>query len=351
MNAVHVIVPAGIDDPRRPSGGNVYDRHVCRGLAALGWSVHEHPVPGSWPWPDHVARSGLAEALDAVPDRGLVLLDGLVASTVPDILTTHGSRLRLAFLLHMPLGEVDLRARPAERAALATAVAVVTPSRWARRWLLAGYGLHPARVHVAEPGVEMPGPAHASAGGDRLLCVGAVTPHKGHDVLVAALGELSDVPWSCAVAGALDVAPGFVEGLCREARRHGIAARLRFLGPLSEADLTSAYARADVLVLSSRAESYGMVVAEAVAHGLPVIATSVGGVPEALGRAADGRLPGLLVPAGDAPALAAAVREFLTDGSLRASLRQAAADRRNRLPRWSHTAGRVAQVLTAAARA
>ncbi|NIR60073.1 MAG: glycosyltransferase family 4 protein, partial [Gammaproteobacteria bacterium] len=96
------------------------------------------------------------------------------------------------------------------------------------------------RVHVAEPGVEMPGPAHASAGGDRLLCVGAVTPHKGHDVLVAALGELSDVPWSCAVAGALDVAPGFVEGLCREARRHGIAARLRFLGPLSEADLTSA---------------------------------------------------------------------------------------------------------------
>ncbi|MFW6034575.1 MAG: glycosyltransferase, partial [bacterium] len=108
--------------------------------------------------------------------------------------------------------------------------------------------------------------------------------------------------------------------------------------------------RADVLVLSSRAESYGMVVAEAVAHGLPVIATSVGGVPEALGRAADGRLPGLLVPAGDARALAAAVRDYLTDGSLRAGLRQAAADRRDRLPRWPDTAGRVAEVLAAAAR-
>ncbi|MFW6090490.1 MAG: glycosyltransferase family 4 protein [Actinomycetota bacterium] len=351
MNAVHVVVPAGIDDPRRPSGGNVYDRHVCRGLAELGWSVREHPVAGPWPWPDQAARSGLAEALAAVPDRGLVLLDGLVASTVPDILQPHRSRLQLVVLLHMPLGEGDLRARRVERAALATAAAVVTPSRWARRWLLANYGLRPARVQVAEPGVELPATAPGTSRADSLLCVGAVTPHKGHDVLVAALGELAGLPWRCVVAGALDAAPGFVDDLRRRARQHGIAARLDFPGPLTGADLDAAYAGADVLVLASRAESYGMVVAEALAYGLPVIATSVGGVPEALGRAADGRLPGLLVPADDAPALAAAVRDFLTDGSLRGSLRQAAADRRRRLPQWSHTATRVARALTAAARA
>ena len=51
MTEVHVIVPEGIDDPARPSGGNTYDRRVCRGLAALGWTVHEHAVPGAWPRP------------------------------------------------------------------------------------------------------------------------------------------------------------------------------------------------------------------------------------------------------------------------------------------------------------
>ena len=51
MTEVHVIVPEGIDDPARPSGGNTYDRRVCRGLAALGWAVHEHAVPGAWPRP------------------------------------------------------------------------------------------------------------------------------------------------------------------------------------------------------------------------------------------------------------------------------------------------------------
>jgi glycosyltransferase involved in cell wall biosynthesis len=349
VNAVHVIVPAGIDDRRRPSGGNVYDRHVCHGLAALGWWVHEHPVPGPWPWPDTAARTGLAKALDAVPDRGLVLLDGLVASAVPELLALQGPRLQVVVLLHMPLGEVDPQARRAENAVLATAVAVVTPSRWARQWLLANYGLCPARVHVAEPGVEVTSRATGTTGGDTLLCVGAVTPRKGHDVLVAALAELVDVPWSCEVAGALDVAPGFVDRLRRQARKHGIAARFHFLGPLTGADLEAAYSRADVLVLGSRAETYGMVVAEAVAHGLPVIATWVGGVPEALGRAADGRLPGLLVPPDNATALAAAMRDFLTDGCLRGRLRQAATDRRRRLPLWSHTAARVAHVLIEAA--
>lgn len=349
MNAVHVVVPAGIDDPQRPSGGNVYDRRVCHGLAALGWRVQEHPVPGSWPRPETAARTALCETLDAVPDHGLTLIDGLVAAAAPDVLAVHGLRLRVTVLLHMPLGEADLRALPGERAVLATVANVVTPSRWARRWLLANYGLRPARVHVAEPGVDAASAAPGTTGGGSLLCVGAVTPHKGHDVLVAALAKLADVPWSCEVAGAQDVAPRFAELVRRRAHRHGISARLRFLGPLTGADLEAAYARADVLVLGSRTETYGMVIAEALAHGLPVIATSVGGVPEALGRAADGRLPGLLVPPGNATALAAAMRDFLAQGRLRGRLREAATDRRRRLPPWSDTAARVANVLAEAA--
>ena len=100
-----MVVPDGIDDPRRPSGGNVYDRRVCRGLVALGWSVQEHTVPGRWPRPDAPARSAVAAALARIPSGSVVLVDGLVASVVPEVLEPEAGRLRLVVLLHMPFGE------------------------------------------------------------------------------------------------------------------------------------------------------------------------------------------------------------------------------------------------------
>ena len=80
MTTVHVVVPDTVDDPARPSGGNTYDRRICAGLAALGWSVHVHAVPGRWPRPDTHARAVLAEILARLPDGSIALLDGLVAS-------------------------------------------------------------------------------------------------------------------------------------------------------------------------------------------------------------------------------------------------------------------------------
>jgi glycosyltransferase involved in cell wall biosynthesis len=349
MKTVHMVVPGGLDDPLHPSGGNVYDRRVCRGLRAIGWSVHEHPVPGPWPSPDDAARARLADVISTLPDDEPVLMDGLIASAVPDIVTAVADRLRVMVLLHLPLGVTDPAAQAAERTVLAAAVAVVTPSRWARQWLLDHYDLPPDRVRVAEPGVVMTGSTSAATGVGRLLCVGAVTPHKGHDLLVAALAQLNDLSWSCQVVGALDIAPGFAADVRRRAQQLGIAGRMSWLGPLTRDGLDAAYAGADVLVMSSRVESYGMVVTEAMACGLPVVAMSVGGVPEALGRDPDGRRPGLLVTPGDVGALATAIRAFVTDSSLRRRLRRSVADRRRSLPSWSTTSERVADTVASVA--
>ncbi len=350
MNTVHMVVPADLDDPLHPTGGNVYDRRVSQGLGAIGWSVHEHRVAGSWPSPDAAARTSLAGVVAALPTDGLVLIDGLIASAVPDVLAPERDRLRIATLLHLPRGVVDPAARAAERIVLAASVAVITPSRWARQWVLDQYDLPSDRVHVAEPGVEVTSSTSGTPGANRLLSVGAVTPHKGHDLLVTALAELDDLSWSCQVVGALDTNPDFVAEVRRRAQHVGVTRRLSLRGPLTGDELDAAYVSADVLVVSSRAETYGMVVAEAVAHGLPVIATSVGGVSEALGHDADGRRPGLLVPPGDATALAAAIRAFVTDSSLRSRLRRSVADRRRSLPSWSHTTARVAGALASARR-
>jgi glycosyltransferase involved in cell wall biosynthesis len=298
MGQIHLVRPATVDDPARPSGGNVYDRRIADALGAV-----EHTTT------------------DTVPSGSVVLVDGLLAS--PSLLA-EAHRLRVVVLEHMPTGESW------EGPVLRAAAGVVATSRWTRRWLVERYGLE--RVHVAEPGVDPAPLAAGSADGTELLSVGAVTALKGYDVLAAALATMDDLPWSCRGVGSTAVEPEFAAGIDR----------VRLTGPMTRAELDATYAEADLLVLASRAETYGMVVTEALAHGLPVVASDVGGVREALG---DG---GVLVPPGDAAALAAALRRWLTDEAHRADLRAAAAARRTSLAGWDRTAELVAHALDAA---
>ena len=355
MTAVHFVVPDRIDDPTRPSGGNAYDRHVCRELDALGWSVHEHAARGRWPRPDAESLSALAGVVQGVPDGAVALVDGLVASTAPQVLVPLSARLRVVVVVHMPLGHRpadggadEIRTR--ERAVLEAAAAVVTTSRWSRDRLLGLYPLAPDCVHVAEPGVDRADLAPGTPAGRGLLCVAAVISEKGHDVLIEALLGMSELSWQCVCVGSLDRDPAFVEDLRRRTLEGALGDRVSFPGPRTGVELERSYAAADLMVLASRAETYGMVVAEALARGLPIVATEVGGVTEALGSGADGTRPGLLVPPDDAAALAAALRAWLGDAALRGRLRRAAQERRASLRAWSATASILARVLTEVSR-
>lgn len=355
MTTVHVVLPDGIDDPGRPSGGNTYDRHVCRGLRSLGWSVHEHPVRGSWPWPDGASLNVLDGVIRRIPDDALVLLDGLVASTAPEVLVPQTRRLRLVVLVHMPLGHrpADNRVgevRRRERAVLSAAAAVVTTSGWSRRRLLELYSVAADRVLVAQPGVAAAELAPGTGTGGALLCVAAVRFDKGHDVLLEAFAAVSELSWHCVCLGSLDREPAFVESLRRRSSHIGLTGRVDFPGPRTGPDLDASYAAADVIVLPSRAETYGMVITEALARGLPVIAADVGGVTEALGHGSAGIRPGLLVSPEDPTALAAAIRTWLTDAGLRGRLRRAARERRESLSGWSTTTAVLTGVLAEASR-
>ena len=354
MRTVHVVVPDRIDDPRRPSGGNWYDRRLCTALSAAGWRIHEHPVPGSWPRPDPADLAHLGRALAAIPDGEVVLLDGLVASAAADPLVPESGRLRLVVLVHMPLGAPDTPddsdpVTAGERAVLEAAAAVVTTSDWTRNLLVQGYGLPAARIQVARPGVDPAEPASATDSGGELLCVAAVTPGKGHDVLVRALADVREEAWRCWCVGSLEVDPAHAREVRRLAEAAGLAGRIRFCGALTGDALAARYAAADLLVLPTRAETYGMVVVEALARGLPVLATGVGGIAEALGSTPGGP-PGVLVPPDDPAALAAALGTWLDDPGLRRRLRRAAVARRATLTGWDDTAAEVSQVLASARR-
>ncbi|HEU5037813.1 MAG TPA: glycosyltransferase family 4 protein [Nocardioides sp.] len=292
----HLVRPAAVDDPARPSGGNVYDRRVADALGLV-----EHASVAS------------------VPDGALALVDGLLASPA---LLAESARVRVVVLVHMPRWEWW------EGPVLRAAAGVIATSHWARDRLVACHGLE--RVFVAEPGVD---PAPVAAGtptGGSLLSVGAVTALKGYDVLAGALRTLDDLAWSCCGVGSTAIDPAFAASL---------PATVRLTGPMTRERLAATYAGADLLVLASRAETYGMVVTEAIARGVPVVASDVGGVREALG---DG---GVLVPPGDRHALAAALREWLTAPSYRAALRAAARARRESLAGWDRTAALVSEAL------
>ncbi|MER6560489.1 glycosyltransferase family 4 protein [Streptomyces sp. NPDC001027] len=352
LRSVHFVMPGGVDDAANPSGGNAYDRRLCLDLPGFGWQVHKHLVAGSWPRPQAAARAELARTLREFPDGTIVLLDGLVACGVPEIIAPEAERLQLAVLVHLPLGDerglapetaAELDAK--ERAVLRAVPAVIATSEWAVRRLVSHHGLAPERVHVAAPGADIAPLASGTDGVSRLLCVAAVTPRKGQHRLVEALAAARDLPWSCVCVGGLGQDPEYVDHLRGLIRRHGLEDRLELAGPKAGAELDAAYAAADLMVLTSYAETYGMAVTEALARGIPVLATDVGGLPEAVGRAPDGGVPGILVPPEDPAALAAELRGWFGEADVRRRLKAAARGRRAALNGWASTAQSLAGVL------
>jgi glycosyltransferase involved in cell wall biosynthesis len=337
---VHVIVPEGFDNPGRPTGGNTYDQRVCAGLAEAGWEVLVATVAAARPVRGSGARTDLAHVVSAIPDGDTVLIDGLIASPAAAQLLPHTGRIRMTVLLHLPL------ATASERSVLRAAAGIVVTSEWTRRQVLNRYAVPACRVHVARPGADrVAAPARPIRG--HLICVGVLSRHKGQDLLVEALAGLADRDWHCVLAGSLDRDPDFVEQLQTSITRLGYDQRVRLSGVLTGAALSHAYTTADLLVAPSRSETYGMTVTEALAHGLPVIATAVGGLPEAFGSTADGTGPGQLIPPGDPAALAAALGDWLGNESHRHRLRAAVQQRQLTLRGWEQTTQEVADALTA----
>jgi glycosyltransferase involved in cell wall biosynthesis len=332
---VRFVVPEGIDDPARVSGGNVYDLRVRDGLRELGWRVTMSAAADA---------EGAASLLRAAPDGALVLIDGLVACQASATMAAETPRLRILVLTHMlvaafPDASADDVA--AERRALATARRVIATSRWTADELVRRGIVTRERVAVAPPGVEATDDVARPESDGRLLCVGVVAPHKGQDTLVQALSQIPDDAWTCEIVGSTDRYPAFAAMVARDAQAFG--GRVTLAGVLGGTELAAAYRRTALFVAPSRVESAGMAIADARARGIPVVAARTGGIPDAL---ADGG--GVLVPPGDSAALAAALHDWMTDPALRERLRREAAAARSRLPRWSATVAAIAEALESA---
>lgn len=334
-------------DIRTRTGGYEYDRQVIAALRERGWDVTVCQLGDGFPMPSREVRMQAAMMLTFIPDGSLVVIDGLALGALPDEVASHMGRLRLVALVHHPLArEAGLGADEAaalyrsEQRALACVRRVVVTSP-ATADALADYGVRRAEIAVAVPGTGRAPLASGSRGpGARLLCVASIVPRKGHDVLVQALAGLSHLPWHLVCVGSADRDASWTARLRARVRELGIEARVEFAGELSGDALATQYGRADVFVLATRYEGYGMVVAEALAHGLPVVATDTGCIGALL---ADGG--GIVVAPGDAVQLAEALRRVIGDDSERQALRARARERGEGLPTWGQTADVFEAVL------
>jgi glycosyltransferase involved in cell wall biosynthesis len=277
-----------------------------------------------------------------------MVIDGLALGALPEVASELVGRHPLLALVHHPLAlEWGLSAdqadvlRRSERAALASAQGVVVTSPATARIIVSDYGVPAERITVARPGNDRAPQARGSRNGPpHLLSVGAVVPRKGFDVLVAALATITDLPWRLTIAGDLTRDPTAAAKLHSDIARHGLADRIAVLGAVSSEQLGTLYDTADLFVLASYFEGYGMAYTEALAHGLPVIGTKAGAIPETIPGDA-----GLLVAAGDPAALADALHRALSDTGMRLRLSEAALAAAGQLPTWQQSGAIFADAL------
>jgi glycosyltransferase involved in cell wall biosynthesis len=345
VKEVVFVVPG---DLATPTGGYAYDRRIIAELSAAGWDAQVLDIGDGFPRPTAAERAAALRRLGELPKERPIVIDGLAFGVLAKEAQALAHGCRLVALVHHPLAlESGLSVRESaalcasERAALACARHVITTSASTARLLLADYGVVDDRLSIVRPGTDRvevrPRPPAAVID---LLAVGSVVPRKGYDILVAALARIPDLPWRLTIAGDRERGAETARRLDVEIARLGLAGRITFAGAVGSERLMELYADADLFVLPSRFEGYGMAYAEAIAHGVPVVGTRAGAIPDTVPAGA-----GVLVPPDDVDALAVVLRRLIESPAERERLAAGARAAAAMFPTWPEQAKQFARVL------
>ena len=329
------------------TGGYGYDRQVIQGLRNLGWEVDTIGLGHGFPAPSAAVLENAERTLSALRDGTCVIIDGLAFGTMGAWAQRERDRLAIIALVHHPLA-LETGVAPADRqrlkqsetSALAATRHVFVTSPATARELAQNYAVPVERLTVAVPGTEKPTTAAtADNGAVAILAVGSLTRRKGHDVLLDALAKLTDLDWTAKIVGSDTLDPPLAEELSRQIDRLDLTDRVQLTGEVG--DLAAFYQQADVFALASRYEGYGMVFAEALAHGLPIIACRAGAIPEVVPREA-----GILVDVDDSQAFSDALRHLIVDRAERIARSRASRDAGALLPDWIDTSRIFSRTLS-----
>ncbi len=335
-----------VGDTGRLTGGYLYNAHVLAALREKGVAVEEIVASGASA-AEQEAASRIGSVLD--PRRFDVIVVDALARIVcaPHLDRWREERPVVAMVHELPNVAAPEGVTSSEREyeePLLRSDRLISVSEHGGS-ILESRGVPAGRIRVVPPGLDRfstHGDTPVRRGPVRALCVAQWIPRKGILDLVQAWALHERPEASLELIGETDADPVYAASV-RAAIADASDASIIVSGPVDDARLGDAYAAADLFVLPSRYEGYGVVYAEALAHGLPVIACDVGPVPELVGEEA-----ALLVPPGDVEALSGALDLLLKDAALRDRMSVAARRRAKRLPRWEDTAAGFLRVLNEA---
>ncbi len=339
-------------DLATPTGGYAYDRRIIAELQKLGWQVDVIDLGAGFPRPDADEKAAARDRLAAAPGGCPIVIDGLAFGVLPEAAQELRERNPLIALVHHPLAlESGLSPSDAEaffeseRAALAATRGVIVTSPSTSQILLDDYDVPAECITVACPGTDRGAIAPGSSDGIvRLVSIGAVVPRKGFDVLIEALSKIADLPWRLTIAGDLSRDEAAALQLHADIKQNGLAGRIEVLGALAPDRIPALYAGADLFVLASRFEGYGMAFAEAMVHGLPIVGTTAGAIPDTVPPDA-----GVLVEPNDVRALARALKMLIERPKERRWLASGARAAGEKLPTWQDQARLFAGAVEAVA--
>lgn len=336
-------------DLNQLSGGYGYDRRVTSELTALGHKVHYVALSPTFPKPIPDALQAADLSFSGIPDGAALLIDGLALGALDNIIAKHKYRLKLIGLCHHPLAmETGLDSADvyslgkSEARALSIVDHVITTSIHTATVLKSDYGVPSRKLTTAVPGTDPVNFAPCEGKPLRMLTVATITRRKAHNVLIEALAGLQQYQWEAHFVGPNQVDPDWTHELMALISHNDLAHRIHIHGPV--ADVSKEYEQADLFVLPSLYEGYGMVFAEALAHGLPIIGAKAGAVPDLVPDTA-----GILVQPNDCEALRSALETVLASSERRQSLQIGAQACAKKLPSWRDSAIIISNIIEAVA--
>lgn len=337
--AITFAVPGALN---QRTGGYGYDRRIIAELRALNRAVCIRELDGLFPICDDIAKNSAMTSVLAAPEGSVLVIDGLALPAFSSAFEVEPSRVKTIALVHHPLAlETGLSSSDIshlseiERVLLRKVDGIIVTSPATARDLVAS-GVAGDCLTVVCPGTDPAQPAKGSMSGPlQLLCVGALIPRKGHVTLIDALAECVHLPWNLCCVGSLDRDQETTTKVMARVQRHGLTDRVTLAGEMDDAALEATYDAADIFVLASELEGFGMAFAEALARGLPIFGSGAGAVRDTVPETA-----GRIVPVGDTVALRAALVRVIEDSNYRRQLAKGARAAGCALPDWP-SAGRA----------
>jgi glycosyltransferase involved in cell wall biosynthesis len=341
---VSLIVPSPFNTV---SGGYVYDRRIVSEVRAAGHEVDVVELIGSFPIVDDFARDAACAAWDRLPPETKPVIDGLALPAfrgLEDAISARGS----AGLIHHPVS-LETGLSEANQAALADVERRLFPrlsrlivtSETTAETVATRFHIPDERIQTVVPGTDDAPRGMGSEGPVcEVLSIGTLIPRKGHDVLLRALARLFDLDWHLTIVGSPDRDPPHAHGLVALAEELGIGHRVHFAGELVGDALEAAWRRADLFTLATHYEGYGMVVAEALKRGLPLVVTGGGAAGSLITPES-----GCVCPPGDRDQVSKSLRRLIFGRGLRQHMAEQAWQIGQTLPSWNAQAALFIQAL------